>query len=234
VTLTREYDPYGNPIQGGTTSGHAFTGREWDAETGLYYYRARYYDPKIGRFLSEDPIGLLGGINLYAYVGNNPCNLKDPFGLEEYPDNFVGPLPPTGYYTSQMTKTACGLIPPAPAGVDIRGNMRQAASHVNPSWFYNQVRNKGPWDYKQVDPRYQDFGNFNYGATCRSFGFSERTCLREAGRGQQAAGTSQPNWGDPGWRINPRGGTPPYGDDPADAAWIQRGMDACKCLLSNP
>jgi len=48
-----------------------FTGREYDSETGLYFYRARYYDPAIGRFISEDPIGFQGGdLNLYAYIGN--------------------------------------------------------------------------------------------------------------------------------------------------------------------
>jgi RHS repeat-associated protein len=59
----------------------AFTGREWDPETGLYYYRARYYDPSIGRFLSEDPIGLEGGVNYFRYVGNNPVTATDPDGL---------------------------------------------------------------------------------------------------------------------------------------------------------
>jgi|GEM_PF-3364898 len=49
---------------------------------GLYYMRARYYDPEVGRFISEDPIGFEGGtVNLYEYVGNNPVNRKDPFGL---------------------------------------------------------------------------------------------------------------------------------------------------------
>jgi uncharacterized protein RhaS with RHS repeats len=47
------------------------------------YYRARWYDPKLGRFISEDPIGLTGGINQFAYVGNNPQNAKDPNGLYE-------------------------------------------------------------------------------------------------------------------------------------------------------
>ena len=56
ITLTRKYDPWGNLLSGSTTSGPAFTGRDWDADTGLYYYRARYYDPKIGRFISEDPL----------------------------------------------------------------------------------------------------------------------------------------------------------------------------------
>ncbi len=82
VTLTRTYNSFGVPTDGATTAGYAFTGREWDPETGLYYYRARYYDPKLGRFISEDPIGFAGGdINLYAYVWNNPLNFVDPEGL---------------------------------------------------------------------------------------------------------------------------------------------------------
>lgn len=60
------------------------TGREWDRETGLYYNRARYYDPMEGRFLSKDKIGFKGGINLYSYVQENPINNIDPFGLWKY------------------------------------------------------------------------------------------------------------------------------------------------------
>lgn len=52
-----------------------------DDRTGLSYYRARYYDPKGSRFVSEDPIGLAGGINFYAYAGNSPVNRTDPLGL---------------------------------------------------------------------------------------------------------------------------------------------------------
>jgi RHS repeat-associated protein len=51
------------------------------------YYRARYYDPSIGRFISEDPIQFRGGINFYAYVRNNPVNLTDPFGLCDHKKN---------------------------------------------------------------------------------------------------------------------------------------------------
>ena len=82
TTLAREYDPWGNLLQGSATSGYAFSGREWDAEVGLNYYRARYYDTKLGRFLSEDPIGLAGGINFYSYVTNRPTVLNDPLGLD--------------------------------------------------------------------------------------------------------------------------------------------------------
>jgi RHS repeat-associated protein len=81
VTLTRQYDAWGNPSQGTTTPGYAFTGREWDSETGLYDYRARYYDPKVGRFISEDPLDPGAGGNRYPYANDNPTNLVDPSGL---------------------------------------------------------------------------------------------------------------------------------------------------------
>jgi RHS repeat-associated protein len=81
AVLTRTYDPWGSLLQGGSTSGYAFTGREWDSETSLYYYRARQYSPALGRFLSEDPAGLSVGMNLYEYVRNSPGTLTDPLGL---------------------------------------------------------------------------------------------------------------------------------------------------------
>ncbi len=79
---TQRFDAWGNRI---ATSGNAipqygYTGREPD-ETGLIYYRARYYDPTIGRFTQRDPIGLEGGINQYLYVQANPVNAVDPSGL---------------------------------------------------------------------------------------------------------------------------------------------------------
>jgi len=72
-------------MQGRLGSGAAnpirYTGREMD-ETGLYYYRARYYSPEMGRFISEDPIRFAGGMNWYAYVENSPLNWVDPLGLD--------------------------------------------------------------------------------------------------------------------------------------------------------
>ena len=82
IADTYTYKPFGITTATGTNSNRfRFTGREYDPETGLYYYRARYYDPSIGRFISEDPARLMGGANFYAYVGNNPGNLLDPLGL---------------------------------------------------------------------------------------------------------------------------------------------------------
>ena len=60
---------------------YMFTGRRFDLETGLYYYRARYYNPHIGRFMQTDPVGYADGINWYLYCGNNPLGFVDPYGL---------------------------------------------------------------------------------------------------------------------------------------------------------
>jgi RHS repeat-associated protein len=58
-----------------------FTGRRYDPETEIYYYRARYYVPELGRFISRDPIGYLGGMSLYEYTQGKPSRRVDPFGL---------------------------------------------------------------------------------------------------------------------------------------------------------
>jgi len=62
-------------------SAYLFTGREFEAETGLAFHRARYYAPGMGRWLGPDPIGEMGGLNLYGYVGNRVTGAKDPLGL---------------------------------------------------------------------------------------------------------------------------------------------------------
>ncbi len=87
-----EYDSYGRPTalpQANLGNPFTYTGREYDPESGLYYYRARYYDAERGRFLTEDPIGFAAGeLNLYRYVENNPANLTDPSGAVA----FLAPL----------------------------------------------------------------------------------------------------------------------------------------------
>jgi RHS repeat-associated protein len=86
------YDAYGNVTirnGGGNVIGTSaygnrflFQGREYDYTTQLYHFRARWYDPETGRWLSNDPIGISGGLNLYAFCANNPVNFVDPMGLD--------------------------------------------------------------------------------------------------------------------------------------------------------
>ena len=81
---TYTYDSFGKltASTGTITNTLQYTAREFDSETGLSFYRARYYDPVTGRFISEDPLRFLSDINFYRYVFNSPVNFIDPLGLE--------------------------------------------------------------------------------------------------------------------------------------------------------
>lgn len=93
VRSSSTYAPFGGTSTSGIINSNPsqFTGRENDG-TGLYYYRSRYHDPALARFISEDSIGFQGGINLHAYVQNAPTNYVDPLGTQPVPK----PIPPPG------------------------------------------------------------------------------------------------------------------------------------------
>ncbi|MCG8430842.1 MAG: RHS repeat-associated core domain-containing protein, partial [Candidatus Omnitrophica bacterium] len=81
---------------------YGFTGREYDGETGLYHYRARSYNPEVGRFMQRDPVGYAAGINQYTYCLNSPTNWVDPSGLYVMIGSrpvFFNGIPTGGYHT---------------------------------------------------------------------------------------------------------------------------------------
>ncbi len=119
---------WGNP--------YLFTGRAYEAESGLYCYRARYYDHATGRFLQPDPTGYSDGLNLYSYCGNNPFNFSDPSGLcKEFASGFgrrtlrnavitVGIVIGIGVATAACPAVGAALIKVAPfllAGAGLMG-----------------------------------------------------------------------------------------------------------------
>lgn len=146
-----------------------YAGREFETETGLYYNDARWYDPQLHRFISEDPIGIDGGINLYAYTGNDPVNFVDPGGTDMMANKCVENLMSSDpNITLAQAKEACKNGASAVAALVARARRRQnpttppdpntigrvGAAHapVKPS---PQVRVSGPevpWWVEIIDP----------------------------------------------------------------------------------
>jgi choice-of-anchor A domain-containing protein/RHS repeat-associated protein len=120
-----EYSPYGavaSQTNAAASDRFRFSGREYDAATGLYYYRARYYDPVQGRFLSQDPAGLSAGDNnLYRFENNSPTNFVDPSGMLAATEDAVEeeaevvPLVTTPAEEAALTEEASGII------IDVEG-----------------------------------------------------------------------------------------------------------------
>jgi RHS repeat-associated protein len=132
LTQTYNYDSFGKMTasSGSLVNSLQYTGREFDSETGLYYYRARYYDSATGKFISEDPISFKGEIDFYAYAGNSPTNLTDPSGLcppgtsgcpSPNPNN-PQPMSKCSTYTDRVHRFACReLAGDDPVGMCVRG-----------------------------------------------------------------------------------------------------------------
>ena len=128
IVETYDYDAYGRTKVFSATgtqltasaygNRYTFQGREVDWATGLIYFRARWYNPVVGRWLSKDPIGIAGGLNLYAFCGNNPVMFVDPDGRKEDPNQknynyVVNPNPDAG----DCSEYACGTPGATPTDI---------------------------------------------------------------------------------------------------------------------
>lgn len=130
---TYSYDSFGKLVSStGNQAPFQFTGREFDQETGLYYHRARYYDPAHGRFLNEDPLQFEGGLNFYAYADNNPTNETDPFGLRStYQCTITGVC-----WKRPNPHPECGWLDP--------GCFRYHGNWCGPTWTGGRVESYNP------------------------------------------------------------------------------------------
>jgi len=157
ITSSATYDSFGNQT-GNLATRYSYTGREFDSFTGLHFYRARWYDANIGRFISEDPIGFRGGdINLYGYVENDPINMTDPtglIGLYTYPNGRLrgSPFPFGDFYPmyDEMHRNRGAGLERFP------GEENSAMRHCVVS-----CEDSGRWGYDNV--RLMGFGNEGQG-----------------------------------------------------------------------
>jgi RHS repeat-associated protein len=237
------YDPFGNiltmsgPLAGANI--YRFSSKEWNNNAEIYYYGRRFYDPSLQRWLNRDPIQEVGGINLYAFVGNNPLTWIDYLGQKTVfvPPGWQGPPAsgdtivncpngPASLYQNMSTAESVGFNQP---NYYIPGASSPLGQFVGQNlWFHDQVKTGGPWDYKdqptpKAHPEYDPFGNFNYGAAGHAFGYDDWTLQNEAGIANGPGGQ-----GEPGSRWSPGSGTPPYGDRPKDNQLIQEGIEYAK------
>ncbi len=128
IVARMEHTAFGEPIlppgQSAPTP-FRFAGQYADEETGLFYNRYRYYDPELGRFITPDPIGIQGGLNLYAYAPN-PVGWIDPMGWKHYARQDDGTLLASGWSTTSPERKGAKDCP--------EGLQTQAKSHTEQQW----------------------------------------------------------------------------------------------------
>jgi RHS repeat-associated protein len=205
-----EYHPYGSTAYQGvrslteTPKRYRYTGKERDAESGLYYHGARYYAPWLGRWLSPDPAGLTDGVNLYAYCRDDPINRHDPTGTISW--KTIGVVAAVVVVSVAVTVVTAGVAGPLIAGAAtaalgsgaaatvatgiavgaVAGAAGGAAGEITRQVAGGEAREKGGLNWGAV--RAQAFSGAAAGAV--TGGLSSLSALRTAGQAANVARTS--------------------------------------------
>jgi len=132
------YDAQGVPLTGSAIGNHfLWQGRWYSWRTGLYYFRARWYDPVVGRWCSKDPIGISGGLNQYVFCGGNPVNGRDPLGRGNLfgPQNEVAVASSLLYPDPYSVSDPCSVGAPSGWGFGLAATAANVVRH--PDWDLN-------------------------------------------------------------------------------------------------
>ncbi len=150
IAWEAHYTPFGRAAVAsqGPTFNLRFPGQYFDTETGLHYNWHRYYDPATGRYITSDPIGLLGGLNTYGYVGGNPLIHIDPLGLEKI--NLFRPGSVENLAARDRQR-------------DIKGVLAVYAHGNAGAVFDDRNREMVPLDAKQLADLIRESGMWNFG-----------------------------------------------------------------------
>ena len=207
IQNTYSYDPYGNTSQSGTgfTNPYQYTGREADT-AGLYYYRARYYSPMMGSFISEDPARFAGGqLSFYGYAGGDPLDFSDPQGLAGL--NIVHGVPPG----SVLYIAPDGEKFYAPPSANFCAEEAAGKNNGKNPWAMGSaVGQNGQFDYQRSGgnfyPAYTNAANYGVGVYMYGAGFSEWEMDAVGGaysffNSSNANAASQTKWWHNGWQA---------------------------------
>ncbi len=192
------YDAFGKGMTKGISK-CGMSSNMFDNDAGLYYFAARWYDGKTGRFVEMDPVvNDKTIINMYDYCGNNVLNVTDVYGENWFADviNKVVDFFTTGNSAkveyddckddnktnSQDNDGNDSVAPISPGGVSVDQNIKNSDdSTIGAMVWIVKVLPYSVWDYKKHNIEYDEFGNFNYGATGTKVGFTENTLQAVAG-----------------------------------------------------